>query len=324
MPPLRFCAYQYQNLPLHLLRQRWQDAERRGFDVLWNCDTVVDPDQPGNVMFDGPATLVLMAAATEHIRVGTLVSSLYFRHPVTLAKATVAVDHATDGRVELALGVGDPSAGGAAAGVAWSAAERGAQFAEFVELTDLLLREPVTTYDGTYYRCRSAESMPPPVQSPRPPITIAAHGPKMLRTAARYADSWSSWGGYGVETVDEFYAVTADRRATFDDLCVGFGRDPGGVRHSLVCFPPLTPWESVDYFTDMVGRLSGIGIDELVLYWPETWRRHAREREVFDDVTSTAMPAMQRAAVPPPQRSRSTTTGAWSLGPLPLRASRST
>jgi len=73
----RFCAYQYPHLPVGDLRRRWQDAERRGFDVLWNCDVVVEPDRPRHVIFDGPATLVLMAERTTRVRVGTLVSSLY-------------------------------------------------------------------------------------------------------------------------------------------------------------------------------------------------------------------------------------------------------
>ena len=77
MADLRFCAYQYQHLPLDALRGRWRDAERGGFDVLWNCDTVVEPDRPRHTMFDGPATLTMMAADTRRIRVGTLVTSLY-------------------------------------------------------------------------------------------------------------------------------------------------------------------------------------------------------------------------------------------------------
>ncbi|MEP6817635.1 MAG: hypothetical protein ABI873_19025, partial [Marmoricola sp.] len=64
MATLRFCAYQYQHLPLDVLRERWSEAEQLGFDVVWNCDTVVEPDQPRHVMFDGPTTLTLMAAAT--------------------------------------------------------------------------------------------------------------------------------------------------------------------------------------------------------------------------------------------------------------------
>ena len=293
MADVRFCAYQYQHLPLAELRARWQDAERLGFDVLWNCDTVVEPDRPRHPMFDGPATLTLMAAATERIRVGTLVTSLYFRQPVTLAKAAVTVDHLSGGRLEIALGVGDPSAGAAAVGVDWSAGQRVARFREFVELVDLLLTDDVTDYDGTFYRCHGAETVPRPVQQPRPPITVAAHGPQMLRIAAELADGWSSWGGYEVETEDDFFTVTTDRSRRFDDLCADAGRDPSTVRHSLVCFPPLTPWESVSYFEDMVGRFRGIGIDEFVLYWPRSWRDEPSEDAVLAEVAATVLPRLR-------------------------------
>jgi alkanesulfonate monooxygenase SsuD/methylene tetrahydromethanopterin reductase-like flavin-dependent oxidoreductase (luciferase family) len=121
---LRFCAYQYQHLPLDALRRRWHDAEQAGFDVLWNCDTVVEPDRPRHTMFDGPATLTMMAADTSRIRVGTLVTSLYFREPVTFAKSAMTVDHLSGGRVEVALGVGDPAAGVKASGVDWPTGER--------------------------------------------------------------------------------------------------------------------------------------------------------------------------------------------------------
>jgi len=222
---LRFCAYQYQHLALDALQRRWRDAERLGFDVLWNCDTVVEPDRCRHTMFDGPATLTMMAAGTNAIRVGTLVSSLYFRHPVTLAKAVMTVDHLSGGRVEVALGVGDPSAGAMAAGVDWS--------------------------PGT------------------------------------------AWGGYGVETEEDFYAATADRSHRFDDLSVAAGRDPAKIRHSLVCFPPLTPWLSVEYFRDMVGRFAEIGIDEFVLYWPQTWREAPGEDAVFEEVATTLIPRLR-------------------------------
>jgi alkanesulfonate monooxygenase SsuD/methylene tetrahydromethanopterin reductase-like flavin-dependent oxidoreductase (luciferase family) len=293
MSTLRFCAYQYQHLPLDDLRQRWRAAEELDFDVLWNCDTVVEPDRPRHLMFDGPATLTLMAAETQRIRVGTLVSSLYFRHPVTLARAAMTIDHLTGGRVEVGLGVGDPTAGGATAGVTWTPGERVARFGEFVELVDLLLRQEVTTYKGEYFTCEEAETIPLPVQRPRPPITIAAHGPKMLRTAARYADSWSSFGGYEVVTEEDFYRVTSERAKRFDDLAADLGRDPKQIRHSLVCFPPLTPWRSVAYFTDMVGRFADMGIDEFVLYWPGSWEDDHADDAAFREIASTVMPRLR-------------------------------
>jgi alkanesulfonate monooxygenase SsuD/methylene tetrahydromethanopterin reductase-like flavin-dependent oxidoreductase (luciferase family) len=290
---LRFCAYQYQNLPLDELTRRWSKAEQLGFDVVWNCDTMVEPDHPRHVLFDGPATLALMAMRTDRVRVGTLVTSLYFRHPVTLAKAAMTVDHLSGGRLELALGVGDPSAGAAAVGAEWTARERVDRFAEFVELTDLLLRQETTDYDGEFYRCDGAETIPRSVQQPRPPLTIAAHGPRMLRLAARYADGWSSWGGYGIETEHDFYTSTRDRCQRFDDYCAGLDRDPMSIRHSVVCFPPLTPWESVDYFVHMVGQFRSMGVDEFVLYFPEAWRTRPNEWDVFEEITASVMPALR-------------------------------
>jgi hypothetical protein len=70
-------------------------------------------------------------------------------------------------------------------------------------------------------------------------------------------------------------------------------RDPTSIRHSLVCFPPLTPWESVEYFEDMVGRYRPIGIDEFVLYWPQCWRQAPQEDSVFEVVAHDVIPKYQ-------------------------------
>jgi alkanesulfonate monooxygenase SsuD/methylene tetrahydromethanopterin reductase-like flavin-dependent oxidoreductase (luciferase family) len=291
---MRFCAYQYQRLGLPELVRRWRLAEELGFDVLWNVDTVVDPDGERSPMLDGPSILSAMALRTSTIRIGTLVTSLYFRHPVLAARASVTVDHLSDGRVEVALGVGDPAAGPAAVGAdSLTPAEHVDRFAEFAELVDLLLRQEVTTYEGKHFTCRNAEVIPGPVQRPRPPITIAAHGPRMLLIAARYADGWSSWGGYGIETEAQMLAVTRERSHRFEELCVELGRDPASVRRSLVCFPPLTPWESPEYFRDMVGRYGEIGIDELVLYFPEEWREAPHEWRTMDAVARDVFPELR-------------------------------
>ncbi len=156
-----------------------------------------------------------------------------------------------------------------------------------------MLRNEVTTWSGEHYRVEGAEMIPRPVQRPRPPISIPAHGPKMLRIAAEYADSWSSWGGYDVETEEQMFAVTQERSRLFDELCTQLGRDPRTIWHSLVVFPPLTPWESVEYFRDVVGRYGEIGIDEFVLYWPRKWRDAPHEDAVFEEVAREVIPALR-------------------------------
>ena len=294
---IRFCAYQYQHHPLPILVERWQRAEEAGFDAVWNVDAMADPDHPRMTMFEATTTLAAMALSTSRIRVGTLVTSLYLRNPVMTAKAAMTVDHLSAGRLEVALGAGDPSVRPEAAGVRpWTPGEQVARFGEFVELIDRLLRNKTTTYDGRYYRCMDAEMIPGPVQQPRPPITIAAHGTKMLQIAASQADSWSQWGGSDIATEEQFFEVTRDRCTRFEDVCGEVGRDAKAIRHSLVCYPPLTPWESAEYFRDMVGRYGDVGIDEFVLYWPRCWRDVPHEDVVFEQVCSELLPALGTAA----------------------------
>jgi len=109
-----------------------------------------------------------------------------------------------------------------------------------------------------------------------------------------YGDGWSQWGGYEVETEEDFYRITAERCERFDDLVHREGRDPRSIRHSLVCFPPLTPWESPEYFTDMVGRFRSVGIDEFVLYRPGSWLRPAPEEvAVFQQVAREVIPELR-------------------------------
>jgi alkanesulfonate monooxygenase SsuD/methylene tetrahydromethanopterin reductase-like flavin-dependent oxidoreductase (luciferase family) len=292
---VRFCAYQYQNRPLPLLVERWHRAEALGFDVLWNVDTVNDPDHRRTIMFEANTTLAAMALRTSTIRIGTLVASVPVRNPVITAKAAMTVDHLSGGRVEVALGVGDPSAHPEAAGVVTgSPGEQVARFREFAEIVDMLLRSEAINFQGRYFRCVEADMIPGPVQRPRPPITIAAHGPKMLRIAAEFADSWSQWGGYEVVTEKDLFGVTRDRCHRFDDLCVTVGRDPTTIRHSLVCFPPLTPWESTDYFGEMVARYGDLGIDEFVVYWPQNWRDAPHEDAVFEEVCAELIPTLRQ------------------------------
>jgi len=294
MSPLRFCAYQYANRPISELVERWQRAEALGFDVLWNCDAMNEPDHPGAMMFEATAVLTAMALNTSKIRVGTLVNNLIYRNPAIVAKTAMTIDHLSGGRLELGFGGGLLETDHGAAGVPWwPAPERVDRFREAVQVVDLLLCNESTTWAGSYYRVENADMAPLPIQVPRPPLTIPAHGPLMLRVAAEYADSWSSFGGYQIETVEELFAATRDRCNMFDDLCIELGRDPKRIRHSLVCFPPLTPWESAGTFTDMVGRFSEIGIDEFVLYWPGSWHDDPQETATFEQIAVDVIPRLR-------------------------------
>lgn len=294
---LRFCAYQYANLPIEVLVTRWLRAEELGFDVIWNCDTLNEPDVPGAAMFEATSILAAMATSTTRIRVGTLVNTLVYRNPAVVAKTAMTIDHLSNGRLELGFGGGVLESDHRASGIAWwDAAERVARFGEAIQIIDQMLRNDRTTWAGRFYKVEDADMVPTPIQRPRPPITIPAHGPMMLRVAAQFADSWSSWGGSQIETEAQMFAVTRERCARFGDLCISLNRDPKTIRHSLVCYPPLTPWESVQHFVDMIGRYRELGIDEFVLYWPNAWRDTPDETVAFETITAETIPELRREA----------------------------
>ena len=103
------------------------------------------------------------------------------------------------------------------------------------------------------------------VQQPRPPLLIGAHQPGALRLVAQYADTWNSFGGFGLGAA-EALAVTRQRAERLDAYCAAIGRDPRQIRRSLlVGFTQDNPWASVDAFCEFVGRYRAIGIDEFIL-----------------------------------------------------------
>ncbi len=120
---------------------------------------------------------------------GMIVSSNTFRNPALLLKEAVTVDHISEGRLTLGIGTGWHEDEHRRYGIELPPPpERVDRFEEAVEIITLLMAQESTTFTGDHYRLADARLRPPPVQQPRIPILIAAHRPRMLRLAARYAD----------------------------------------------------------------------------------------------------------------------------------------
>jgi alkanesulfonate monooxygenase SsuD/methylene tetrahydromethanopterin reductase-like flavin-dependent oxidoreductase (luciferase family) len=125
---------------------RAQAIEAMGYDTLWTYDHLSWRRYRDRPWFGSMPWLTGIAASTHRIRVGTLVASPNFRHPVTLAKDAMTLDHVSNGRVTLGIGAGGPGFDATVlGGTAPSPRERAARLAEFVELVDQLLREPAVT-----------------------------------------------------------------------------------------------------------------------------------------------------------------------------------
>jgi F420-dependent oxidoreductase-like protein len=274
---VRFGLCTDQNLSWEKTLERWRLFERLGFDSAWDCDHYVQPSRPDGPYFEGWTLLAALAARTERIRVGVLVSSNTFRHPALLAKEAVTVDHVSGGRLELGLGAGWYEPEHAMYGIELPPPrELVDRFREAVQVVDSLLRNELTTYEGRYYQLRDAAFRPGPVQRPRPPLTLGAHGPRMLRTVARYADAWNSFG-----TTEQIRS----RGAILDEACAEIGRDPREVLRSLyywVARADGDPWSSTDAFLDVVGRYREVGIEEFILDHPRDDQLDVLERVAAD------------------------------------------
>src|SRR5699024_10511706 len=116
----------------------------------------------------------------------TWVASPNFRHPVPFAKDVMGLDDISEGRLLLGVGAGGTGFDAEVLGPPVTPRVRADRFEEFVELLDVLLRDPVTTWSGTHFEAHGARMLPGCVQQPRVPFVVAANGPRALRVAARH------------------------------------------------------------------------------------------------------------------------------------------
>jgi alkanesulfonate monooxygenase SsuD/methylene tetrahydromethanopterin reductase-like flavin-dependent oxidoreductase (luciferase family) len=259
-------------------RERWQSAERMGFDHAWTYDHLT-----WRSLRDGPwlaaiPILVAAALATSRLRLGTLVASPMFRHPVPFAKELMTLDDVSDGRITAGIGAGgDGFDATAVRATAWSRRERTERFEEFVALLDRLLTESATSVQGRYYVANEARSIPGCRQQPRLPFAIAATGPRGMRLAARYGETW----------------IASDSRGAGRDLvnrlaesCVAEGRDPASIRRLVLLGQRERPLDSVDSFRDVAGRYGEAGFTDLVVHWPRRDEPFAADMAVLERIAA--------------------------------------
>ncbi len=213
---------------------RFQMADELGFDHAWLVDHFVDTD--GDLRrscLEAWTLLAGLAARTSRIRLGILVSSNTYRHPSLLAKEAVTVDHISGGRLTLGLGTGWYEPEHRMYGFPFPAApERVDRLQEAVEIVKDLTRQERTTFHGRHYRLDDAPFEPKPVQRPGIPLLIAAHRPRMLRLAARYADVWDTFPSVPGAATEGIEEDVAQRMRRFEGYCREAGRDPREVRRS--------------------------------------------------------------------------------------------
>jgi F420-dependent oxidoreductase-like protein len=267
--------------------QSWQDVielathcERTGWDGVYFADHFM-PNSQGSDPADGDtlecwSVLAALAGLVPRVQLGSLVSSVTYRHPAVLAKIAAAIDQISGGRLTLGVGAGWQLNEHAAYGIELGTVrERLDRFEEAVQILRSLLGEPRTTFTGQYFRLADAPNQPPPVYGRLPLLVGGAGEQRTLRIAARYADQWNCWA-----TPELLAHKLSVLRAHCDEV----GRDPADIYVSTQAvlflstdthwlaqrrelpggpFPVIigTPTE----VTEILGRYKAAGADELII-----------------------------------------------------------
>jgi F420-dependent oxidoreductase-like protein len=249
------------------LLDRVRFAEDTGFEGAWIFDHFKPLyGDPGGPCLEGWTLLAALAASTERIRLGTLVTGITYRPPSILATEAVTVDHVSNGRLELAVGAAWYEREHRELGIPFPPAkERARRLEEAIHVMRLLMTRDGASFDGRYYSLSNASYHPRPVQQPHPPIWIGAGGERsMLPLVARLADAWHAFGS--VDTLKRKSAIV-------DEHAERAARDPADITRATG-LSLSEPWDEV---TAHANALRDAGFSYLTVSWPSEGRGRLEE-----------------------------------------------
>ena len=266
---MKFSLWPHASKPPAEILEEARAVDAAGWYGVWVADhympNTADGIPSAGDQHEAWSLLPALAAVTERVRIGPLVSPTSVHHPALLANRAVTIDHLSGGRMVLGLGAGWQVNEHAAYGIELEApGQRVTRFEEAIRIIRSLLEEERTTFAGKVYEVTDAPCDPKPVQQ-RLPILVGTASPRMLRLTARYADEWNTWG------VPE---VAAQKRAGLLEACERVGRDPATIHSSVNALvdiggepqpgpPRLTG--SAQQIVDLMGHYAAAGFDEFVV-----------------------------------------------------------
>ncbi len=266
----------------------WRRADELGLHAAYTYDHLSWRSFRDRPWFSMVPTLSAAAIATSRIRLGPLVTTPNFRHPVLLAKDLLSLDDISNGRLSIGVGAGGRGYDSTVlAQEPWSVQERHERFVEFTQALDRMLREPATTIDGVYYPVNDSRQIPGSLQKPRPPMLISALGPRGMSFAAEHGDGWITIGRRSTDTDHTTESAVRRQCRVVGEALESVGRSPDlFARLLLDGSDDERPLSSYDSFQDWAGRYHDAGITELVLHWPIANSIFDADQSIFERIVT--------------------------------------
>ena len=205
-------------------------ADSIGFDSIYAYDHFIPfySDDRNKNIFECFTLLSAVAATTEWIKIGQIVTCNSYRNPSLVAKMLSTLDIISNGRVELGIGAGWYEQEYTAYGYDFPPnVSRIKQLDESLSIIKAMWKEKSTSFEGKYYRIKEAICNPKPIQKPKPIIMIGGSGEKyLLKVVAKHADRYNLFFG----TPNEMKI----KISLLKEYCNSIGRDYKEIQYSIV------------------------------------------------------------------------------------------
>lgn len=208
---------------------------------------------PTDPMLEGYTTLGYLAAQTERLQLGLLVTGVTYRHPGLLAKVLTTLDVLSAGRAVLGIGAAWYGREHLGLGVPFPpVAERFERLEETLQICLQMWSDDDGPYAGKHYQLAETLCVPQPVQSPRPPVMIGGGGEKKtLRLVAQYADACNLFATSPAEV--------AHKLQVLDRHCDDVGRDPAEITRTVI--GSADPF--AEDFLSTMGEYAALGVTQV-------------------------------------------------------------
>lgn len=261
-------------------------ADQGGFYSVWVMDHFFQIQGVGKVeepMLESYSTLSYLAAVTQKVKLGALVTGVVYRHPGILVKTVTTLDVLSGGRAYFGIGAAWNERESAGLGVPFPPLkERFERLEETLQIARQMWSGKVAPYEGRYYHLAEPLTSPLPVTKPHPPILIGGMGEqKTLRLVAKYADACNFFARAGDDTIRGKLDVLKQR-------CEEVGRDYNSIEKTALGTVSLTPDSmTAPQMVDWCRKLAALGIQQLIVNMP-----NAHEIRPIETIAAEVIPAV--------------------------------